>query len=67
MDNKPTYAVDNLVTILGTDDIIWMITGVKQDTKYEYLYTLKKTEGDTPLDKLDWCPQCLLVKYEYSE
>ena len=64
MDNKPTYAVDNLVTILGTDDIIWMITGVKQDTEYEYLYTLKKTDGDTPLDELYWCPQCLLVKYE---
>ena len=45
MDNKPTYAVDNLVNILGTDDIIWMITGVKQDTEYEYLYTLKKTDG----------------------
>ena len=45
MDNKPTYAVNNLVTILGSDDIIWKITGVKQDTEYEYLYTLKKTDG----------------------
>jgi len=60
MDSEPLYLKDSIVQLIGSEDIVWKVEEFNKDSKNEYIYKLIKISGDIDLERLNWCPQCLL-------
>ena len=61
-ENK--YKKEELVKVLGSDNLIWKIIDIKSNEEYDFIYSLELVEGESIMNDLPWIPEYLLVKKE---
>ena len=69
IDIDSKYKIGNEVTILGLDDIKYIVEGIQKDNEYSYIYVLKVCNNETytgendisKIQRLNWIPECMIV------
>tara|TARA_B100001094_G_scaffold328350_1_gene388584 strand:- start:1592 stop:1786 length:195 start_codon:yes stop_codon:yes gene_type:complete len=64
MEETNKYKKEELVKVLGSDELTWKIVDIKSNEEYDFIYSLKLVEGNAIFEDLPWIPECLLVKKE---
>ena len=54
------FNINDKVVILGSEHLVWIVESYKEEKDYNYIYSLKLTDGDFTQESLPWIPECLL-------